>query len=51
MNFRTMLSKTRIVLISATVLLAAYGFTSRVEKGEKTGTAIGEKAPELAFYN
>ena len=51
MNLRTMLSKTRIALVTATVLLAAYGFTARVEKGEKTGTAIGDKAPELAFYN
>ena len=51
MNLSIMLSKTRIALLSATAILAVYGFTARLEGGEKTGTAIGDKAPDLAFYN
>ncbi len=54
------MSKTRIITIAALALLAIYGFTSRMgdepavtvdETGAKVGTAIGDKAPELAFMD
>jgi thiol-disulfide isomerase/thioredoxin len=51
------MSKTQILSISAVVLLAVYGFTSRSSAADeqqgkaKVGTAIGDKAPELAFMN
>lgn len=58
MELRTIMSKSRIITISAVVLLAAYGFTTRLDGGAaptggnaKVGTAIGNKAPELAFMN
>jgi thiol-disulfide isomerase/thioredoxin len=58
MDLRTVMSKTRIISIAAVVLLAVYGFTSRlqdapvVEDGSpKVGTNIGDKAPELAYMN
>lgn len=56
MNLRSLMSKTQILSISAVVVLAIYGFTSRSTSGDqqpkaKVGTAIGDKAPELAFYN
>src|SRR5213592_1464441 len=55
MEFRTLMSKTRIVIVAAVALLAVYGFTSRMEQpapGDvKVGTEIGNKAPELAFMN
>ncbi|MFZ1694468.1 MAG: TlpA disulfide reductase family protein [Flavobacteriales bacterium] len=56
MNLRSLMSKTQILSIAAVVLLAAYGFTSRSTSGDqqpkaKVGTAIGDKAPELAFMN
>ncbi len=56
MNFRTIMSKTRILTIAAVVLLAIYGFSNRMDQGtstnaDKVGTGIGDKAPELAFMN
>lgn len=57
MNLRSLMSKTQILSISAVVLLAVYGFTSRSSAADeqqgkaKVGTAIGDKAPELAFFN
>ncbi len=58
MSIRTIMSKMRIITIAAVALLAIYGFTERLEKAEpadpnnpKVGTAIGDKAPELAFMN
>lgn len=56
MEFRTLMSKTRIAISAAVALLAAYGFTARVvestpEGDAQVGTAIGNKAPELAFMN
>ena len=57
MEFRTIMSKTRIAVSAAVVLLAIYGFASRVsesapEEGNiQVGTSIGNKAPELAFMN
>jgi thiol-disulfide isomerase/thioredoxin len=56
MTIATIMSKTRILTISAVVLLAIYGFTSRLEQSSsgdkpKIGTSIGDKAPELAFMN
>lgn len=46
-----MLSKTRLTLIAATAALGIYGFTARPGNSGKTGTAIGDTAPELAYYN
>ncbi|MCW5899294.1 MAG: TlpA family protein disulfide reductase [Flavobacteriales bacterium] len=50
--------KTRILTIGAVALLAIYGFTSsgdrqRPDEGgnSRVGTAVGNKAPELAFMN
>lgn len=53
MNLSTLMSKTRIALLGAVVLLAVYGFSARMGSTEagKNGTAIGDTAPELAFYN
>jgi len=47
------MSKTRIALLGAVALLAIYGFTARAgaEDSGKNGTAIGDAAPELAYYN
>lgn len=44
--------KTRILLAAGVVLLAVYGFTARMSApDDKGGTAIGDTAPELAYYN
>jgi len=57
MNSRTIMSKSRIAISAAVVLLAIYGFTSRAvnrntaAEGAQVGTNIGNKAPELAFMN
>lgn len=55
MEFRTIMSKTRIITIAAVVLLGVYGFASRLDRPdggkEKIGTNIGDKAPELSFMN
>lgn len=52
MNVRSLMNKTRILLAAGVVLLAVYGFTTRMgTPAEKDGTAIGDTAPELAFYN
>ncbi|MBL7951860.1 MAG: TlpA family protein disulfide reductase [Flavobacteriales bacterium] len=56
MEFRTLMSKTRIVISAAVVLLAVYGFTARVKESSpegdvQVGTGIGNKAPELSFFN
>lgn len=57
MKMRALMSKLQILSISAVALLAIYGFSMRNAAGEdqsgkaKVGTAIGDKAPELAFYN
>lgn len=47
------MTKTRFALIASLILLTAYGFTTRKKAlpSENPGTAIGEKAPELAYYN
>ena len=53
MNASSVMSKTRIALVAGVVLLAVFGFTSRNNDGgpTKDGTAIGDKAPELAYFN
>lgn len=56
MNLRSLMSKTQVLSIAAVILLAVYGFTSRSTAGDqqgkaKVGTAIGDRAPELAFLN
>ena len=56
MNIRSLMSKLQVLSISAVALMAIYGFTSRMGAGEeqtkaKVGTAIGDKAPDLAFMN
>lgn len=56
MKFSTIMSKMRILTIAAVALLAIYGFSTRLGgdangSGEKIGTAIGDKAPEIAFLN
>ena len=61
MEFRTIMSKTRIATTAAVALLAIYGFTSRISSEDagvvapegdvQVGTGIGNKAPELAFMN
>src|SRR5690606_43711 len=56
MTLQTIMSRTRIITIAAVVLLAIYGFSDRLGQakgGEKAGvgTAIGDKAPEIAFMN
>ena len=58
MQFRTLMSKMRVITVAAVALLAIYGFSSRLDSGSspapgdaKVGTNIGDKAPELAFMN
>jgi len=58
MQLRTIMSKARIITVSAVALLAIYGFTDRLQRKDdaqkstaKVGTGIGDKAPELAFMN
>ncbi|MBS1547657.1 MAG: TlpA family protein disulfide reductase, partial [Bacteroidetes bacterium] len=52
MNARSLMNKTRILLAAGVALLAVYGFTARSgAPSEKNGTAIGDTAPELAYYN
>jgi thiol-disulfide isomerase/thioredoxin len=52
MNVRTVMNRTRIALVASVALLAVFGFTTRLSGGgDKVGTAIGDQAPELAFYN
>ncbi len=59
MDIRKIMSKTQILSLVALVLLTIYGFTTRMgrdtgaaaEGGPKVGTAIGDKAPELAYMN
>ncbi len=58
MQFSTIMSKARIITVSAVALLAIYGFTDRLQRKDdaqqssaKVGTGIGDKAPELAFMN
>ena len=53
MNLSSVMTKTRIALVASVALLAVFGFTSRMDEGGpvKDGTAIGDKAPELAYYN
>lgn len=53
MNLSSVMTKTRIALVASVALLAVFGFTSRMSEGKlgKTGTAIGDKAPELAYFN
>jgi thiol-disulfide isomerase/thioredoxin len=55
---RTLMSKMRVLTIAGIALLAIYGFTARQAAGTppqagkaKVGTNIGDKAPELAFFN
>lgn len=61
-NIKHAMSKSRSVIVAAVALLTIYGFTNRAESngpsevngepvGEKVGTSIGDKAPELAFMN
>ena len=48
------MSKLRIFSIASVALLAIYGFTvdrSVVDEAPGVGTAIGDTAPDLAFYN
>jgi len=56
MEFRKIMSKTRIATIAAITLLAVYGFTNRMDRSPedgdaKIGTNIGDKGPELAYMN
>ena len=53
MNLPSVMTKTRIALVAGVVLLAVFGFTSRMGNGNpaKVGTAIGDKAPELSYFN
>jgi thiol-disulfide isomerase/thioredoxin len=56
MEFRKIMSKTRIAVTAVVAVLAIYGFTSRLDKAApdgdvQIGTSIGNKAPELAFMN
>lgn len=57
MQFRTKMTKMRVLTIASVALLAMYGFTSRLQPDvvpagdPKVGTNIGDKAPELAFMN
>lgn len=60
MTIRTIMSKLQILTIAAVALLAIYGFSTRNDKvevvideetGAKIGTAIGDRAPELAYFN
>jgi len=52
------MSKARILIIAAVGLLAIYGFADRMQRSEsaeqgtaKVGTAIGDRAPELAYLD
>ncbi len=52
------MSKLRVITVSAVALLAIYGFTTNAQRQQppdannpRVGTAIGDKAPELAFHN
>ena len=53
MNASSVMTKTRMVLVASVVLLAVFGFTSRMGEvdSSQAATAIGDKAPELAYYN
>ena len=56
MEFRSIMSKTRIAITAVVAVLAIYGFTNRIETSApdgdaQVGTNIGNKAPELAFMN
>lgn len=60
MKIRSLMSKIQVITIAAVALLAVYGFTSRMATTDdapqtpgkaKVGTSIGDKAPELAFFN
>ena len=51
MNVRTAMNKTRIALVAGVALLAVFGFTTHLAEGDKVGTSVGDKAPELAFFN
>lgn len=47
------MTKTRFALIASLILLTAYGFNNsdKAQPDEIPGTAIGDKAPELAYFN
>ncbi len=49
MNVTTLMTKTRIALVASVISLAVFGFTT--QRSGKSGTAVGDKAPELAYYN
>ncbi|MFT3883938.1 MAG: TlpA disulfide reductase family protein [Flavobacteriales bacterium] len=52
MFLRPFLTKNRIALLMGAGLLAIYGFTAHPGGNDpKIGTAIGDKAPELAYFN
>ena len=58
MQLRSIMSKARILIIAAVGLLAIYGFADRMQRSEsaeqgtaKVGTAIGDRAPELAYLD
>lgn len=53
MNLTTVMTKTRVALVASVALLAVFGFTSRMTGGgpAKTGTAVGDEAPELSYFN
>ena len=54
MEFRSIMKKTNMAIVAGVVLLAAYGFSNRFAGNEgdaKVGTAIGDKAPDLAYFN
>lgn len=49
---RTLMNKTRTAILAGVGLLAIYGFTARLGGNDpKVGTEIGNKAPELAYFN
>ena len=47
------MDRTRTIIISLVALLAIYGFTGRMtgNGGPDVGTNIGDKAPDLAYFN
>ena len=53
MSLPSIMKKTQVALVAGVALLAIYGFTNRMGAGgdPKIGTNVGDKAPELAFYN
>ena len=51
MNMHNVMNKTRIAVVAGVALLAVFGFTTHLAGGEKVGTSVGDKAPELAFFN